>query len=411
MKNQRKTHNLIFFILFFLLITLNSYRAINNINVFANTTNVEEDAEEVIEIANIEEFEQIRNFPDLSYKLVENIDFQNQYFTPISNFSGVLDGNFKKIKNIKINSKNENVGIFENLTGATIKNVGVENIIINNNNSLYVGAFAGTTKDSSIQNSFVSGYINVNTNNELYCGGFIGHVYRPLAEPTITNCFSNIEFNIDGKKNITTGGFVGYASMDGNLIHGFTYGKNVAKIHNSSSSSFIKVTNSASKQLLSNPGTAVGGIIAESYGGTHKITNSIFDGQIWVKSNNIFMYTGYIYGTNGKSENCFVTDTSVIRENNEIITWKSCGYDQVSITSITDINNAIKVLFDDNIWTIHEEHLPTLNNYESINFITFDFNPEFNEKNSNIVLIIILIIVLPIIIGFIVIFIKIKMIK
>ena len=60
-------------------------------------------------------------------KQVDDLDLNNEEWTPITTFCGNYDGNNKKISNLKVNN-NGNAGLFNDLQrGASVQNLAIEN--------------------------------------------------------------------------------------------------------------------------------------------------------------------------------------------------------------------------------------------------------------------------------------------
>ena len=130
-------------------------------------------------------------------------------------FKGTFLGNGYEIKNVKFDINNtaiNNLGLFGYTDGATIKDLGLSNVTINNENSAtHVGALIGYAKNSTIENCYVSGgsinySINVKTSSDV--GGLVGDSFGS----SINNCFSSIDINVGGSDTeVYTGGLVGYS--------------------------------------------------------------------------------------------------------------------------------------------------------------------------------------------------------
>ena len=98
-----------------------------------------------------------------NYRLVNDIDFSeiDQNLTGENNirltttsktFSGNLDGNSFTISNISLGSSTylENYGLFAELDGAVVMNLGMEVVSVHNRNAQIVGTLAGTAVDSRL---------------------------------------------------------------------------------------------------------------------------------------------------------------------------------------------------------------------------------------------------------------------
>ena len=76
-----------------------------------------------------------------SYYLTQDIDLSGSNWTPISSFSGTLDGRGYAIKNMKISGTTQYAGLFETLKG-TVKNLRMTgvNINVNYSSNCYYGS-------------------------------------------------------------------------------------------------------------------------------------------------------------------------------------------------------------------------------------------------------------------------------
>ena len=118
-----------------------------------------------------------------SYTLSNNIDLSGRSWTPISNFSGTLDGNGYTISGLNITGDyNGTVGLF----GLITSNVTIKDLI-------------------------VEGNINVSCDGYFGVGGFAGGMGS--GRLTITNCVNKVNvtctYTIRNSSNVGAGGFVG----------------------------------------------------------------------------------------------------------------------------------------------------------------------------------------------------------
>lgn len=166
-----------------------------------------------------------------NFKIMNDIDLNNILFTPIGKnrelpFFGNLDGNFKKISNLKIKTTAEHIpsGLFGNLN-ASIKNLSIVNGSIEGVN--FVGGFAGEAsgniencsfEGTIIGKDYIGGIVGTGSLSISNCsfngsiqgegdiGGIIGFCYAPAGQ--IKKCFN--KGTIKGVS--TLGGIVGYKS-------------------------------------------------------------------------------------------------------------------------------------------------------------------------------------------------------
>ena len=116
-----------------------------------------------------------------SYTLSNNIDLSGRSWTPISNFSGTLDGNGYTISGLNITGKYGSVGLFGNITSdVTIKNLIVEgNIDVTSDSDQKVGGFAGYVYGGNLTIFNCVNKVNItctsaNRYNHVWAGGFTG---------------------------------------------------------------------------------------------------------------------------------------------------------------------------------------------------------------------------------------------
>lgn len=126
------------------------------------------------EISTPGELRAVADNPTGSYKLVKDIDLEEEPWEPIQNFSGVFDGNGYKIQNLKIDKPDtENVGFFGSLTNALVRNVAIDGVRINAVGSLAVGVLAGKAqvRRAAIDNYTGSSILNCSVSNGMVSGG------------------------------------------------------------------------------------------------------------------------------------------------------------------------------------------------------------------------------------------------
>lgn len=104
---------------------------------------------EVYEISTPVQLQEIAKDPDASYILKNDLDMEGIDWTPVSEFSGILDGNGKTISNLNITSsapKSKNMGMFGDITeDGKIKNLHLENVTVQaeKTDAENIGTFAG----------------------------------------------------------------------------------------------------------------------------------------------------------------------------------------------------------------------------------------------------------------------------
>lgn len=173
-------------------------------------TSVNEAPDGYIGIYTAEDLSNINNTGN--YILMNDIDLSGfGNWKPIEEFSGILDGNGYKISNLTIKddsdkSKSE-IGLFKNLKGAEIKNLGITDANINIKNADNVGILAGYTEDAEVTNCYATGVINnesVNGSANNSIGGLLGQLYK---NTTVKMSYSNA--NVKATNSYYVGGLIG----------------------------------------------------------------------------------------------------------------------------------------------------------------------------------------------------------
>lgn len=150
--------------------------------------------------------------------LAKDIDLNGMEWTPIGNasrsgadikgnsFKGTFDGNNKTIYGLKIsvnagNNEDFGVGLFNSVSGGTIKNFTLDNVNVSVSDSDAVAAVAGF----SVSNSVISGVtVSGSVSGKDGVGGIVG---RMLKEGSIEDCSNSATVTANGK----AGGIVGAA--------------------------------------------------------------------------------------------------------------------------------------------------------------------------------------------------------
>lgn len=145
-----------------------------------------------------------------AYELIGDIDLGNLYadgnfWTPISEFSGSLQGEGKSVLNLKINSDNlGNVGLFGKLTEtALVENIHFANVEINADNAVNVGIIAGVN-NGFIGKVSIVGAINSSSPTAIV-GGVVGLNEYISTRPVLNMVKAKVAFATKG----LTGGLVG----------------------------------------------------------------------------------------------------------------------------------------------------------------------------------------------------------
>ncbi len=119
-------------------------------------------------------------------KLTNDIDLNNEEWTPIGNstnkFLGTFDGGEKTISNLKIHNDTSYVGLFGYTSQGELKNLTIHNVDIDGR--LGVGALAGCPFTSDITNIKLTGKVTIDA--AFYVGGVLGrNAYGDITDVTV----------------------------------------------------------------------------------------------------------------------------------------------------------------------------------------------------------------------------------
>lgn len=147
------------------------------------------------------------------YQISNNIDCNGFSFTPIADFSGIIDGQYKIISDLTINT-GVSGGLFASvITPAIVANISLENISITTSSS-YNGGIIGLMSGGILINSYTTGTV---TGGD-YTGGVIGNM-EGVDSPYVNNSYSKA--SVSGSSY--TGGFVG-AIQAGSISNSYSIG-------------------------------------------------------------------------------------------------------------------------------------------------------------------------------------------
>lgn len=219
------------------------------------------------------------------YMLVNDIDLSGTTWTPLflnKEFTGTLDGNGYKIKNLKVDySSSTNSSSYASLLGctkgATIKNLGIQLNSINSSGG-YIGALAGMAQDTTISNCYVTGG-TVSSQGGTVVGGLVG-----CFSGTMTNSYSTATV---WTSNTTAGGLVGlmtsgsisssYATgpvtANKGYVGGFAGSMNNGSIINSYSTGTVNANGSSNPTTTVNIGGFIGNIASGKVSNSYTTSN------------------------------------------------------------------------------------------------------------------------------------------
>ena len=166
-----------------------------------------------------EQLDRVRELPDNHFKLKDDIDLGDfESFVPIgsfkSPFTGSFDGNGHIIKNLVIDeSYSDYVGLFAFLEGAIIKNTGIDNANVFGVD--YVGILAGYVVNSTISETYVTGFVS----GQHFVGGLVGSME---ADSMALISDSYADCNVDGIADV--GGLVGNLGLIATIESAYAVG-------------------------------------------------------------------------------------------------------------------------------------------------------------------------------------------
>ena len=177
-------------------------------------------------IEDVEELAKIGVDADYSaggyYKLANDIDASAVEWTPITTFTGLLDGNGYTISGLNIGKDAAFVrdynayGLIRTLSG-DVRNLKLTDLYFNTYNTSsdysYMGGIAAIVKQGKIYNCHVEGEIINTTNKYNRTGGIAGHASGTWF---IQNCFSDVDITA-GYSKAVTGGSLAAAGIIGNV--------------------------------------------------------------------------------------------------------------------------------------------------------------------------------------------------
>ena len=144
-----------------------------------------DDVAKTVLIENLEDFQDFcskvnngNTYEGYTVTLGADIDLTNEDWTPIGTdasyyFGGTFDGNGHTISNLKIESAANNVGLFGYISGATIKNLVIENADVKGQDN--TGVVVGNAMTGHLENITLQGTVNVTGTCNV--GGITGYGY------------------------------------------------------------------------------------------------------------------------------------------------------------------------------------------------------------------------------------------
>ncbi|MFZ0033475.1 MAG: GLUG motif-containing protein, partial [Sedimentisphaerales bacterium] len=243
--------------------------------------------------------------------MTANVNFQGRVFTQAiiaasssssfqgTAFTGTFDGNEHKILGFVINGgSNSYLGLFGQInSGGSVKNLGLENFVVESGNS-YVGGLAGCNNGGSISNCYTMDEVS---GSGSYVGGLVGY----YSGSSISNCYSTA--NVNGSSYV--GGLVGYYSSGSSISNCYSTGAV------SGGSQYVgglvgyysggNISNCYSTGAVSSGWGDVGGLVGQNDG---SISNCYATGNV----SGYYYYIGGLVGwNNGSISNCYSSTGTV----------------------------------------------------------------------------------------------------
>ena len=174
----------------------------------------------VVPISNFSDLYKIRDNPNKSYYLTNDINLSGVNWMPIPNFTGKLDGRGYSIYNLTIENRYvSNIGLFAQANDAEFVDITINNVSIsledsNNPGVGNIGVLAGYMSNCTMTDIYVEGTIN--TPHKSYVGGVVGY-YATSKDKYLGECKGiNNYVKVFGKEYV--GGIFGYCESNFDLV-------------------------------------------------------------------------------------------------------------------------------------------------------------------------------------------------
>lgn len=183
-------------------------------------------------ISTAEEMNQLRDMPEASFELANDIDMKDIDWKPVD-FSGTLDGNGHRILNLKVTELGDKkrttydgnykeydtsfAGMFGCLENATIKNLNIVNLVvdIDEDKDVFVGGFAGYASKSTITDCTLTARLNMSVKSKMFgVGGAIGFGDGVLNNCTVDTVMVAIDKDDANRDESFLGGAQGAGHLD-----------------------------------------------------------------------------------------------------------------------------------------------------------------------------------------------------
>lgn len=172
-----------------------------------------------VRIKSISQLQSMKEDTDAFYILANDLDVDNEVWTPIDHFTGEFDGNGYTIKNLTIpvkyrvagiaakSAEEESFGLFRSLDGAKISNLTLKDsrIVIDHtsNVSFTAGVLAGRTRNTVLTNCIFDGVV-IEATGPLS----VDMIFSPTAAGDDTTSWNNCELNNYESPKLTSKGTI-----------------------------------------------------------------------------------------------------------------------------------------------------------------------------------------------------------
>lgn len=145
------------------------------------------------------------------YLLTRDLDFNNAYSSGTASFVGLLNGAGHTVKNIRVISSNDKVGVFVKVEGGTIENVKFENVVISGGKQTGVvaQAYGGYYHNIVLKNVKITGGERT--------GGLIGQAFEGYTEISYVSLINDNEtdYIVSSGAAKRAGGLIGLIQVTG----------------------------------------------------------------------------------------------------------------------------------------------------------------------------------------------------
>ena len=298
------------------------------------------------------------------YELDNNIDLEGAEWTPISKFSGILDGKGFSISNFKItkintNPDNNKYSFIQENTG-TIKNLILNEVSISliedraKSSQPYYVALMVSINEGVLEGCYTSGVIEMDANDDTspHAGGFVAY-----NKNIIKNSYTNIDITVrdteDDFHYVNVGGFVGF---------------NIATISNCYSTGTINV-----RANTGSYNDGIGGFVGRNGNGEQSASTAVVENSFTTVdltlTGLLWYYEEFVGQNRGTITGSYKTSEQICKYNGDSNSYNNLQY-ELSYEELATINALTnKLHYDTTVWNLSDGVLPVLS-YQSV--ITFD---------------------------------------